>query len=392
MKFAAALSTEHDLDRACESVARSIERTLDGDAVDLCIAFASPHYGRLDRLPATIARRLGARRLIGCSGGGIIGAGLEVEDQPALCVTAATLPDVELRLRAIREADLPDADAPPAAWTSMFDLPAAALRGILVLPEPYTFPADRLLAGLDYAYPGRPKFGGLASGGQMPGQNSLFADDACHHTGAAVLAMAGNVSVDVRVAQGCRPLGKVGRVTACEGHHLIAVDGRPALQFLQEQVDGLDAADRDLVRRSPMFLGIAMDPFAAEDVAAGDFLIRNILGYDRSTGMLAFGGTASVGRQVQLHLRDRRSSADDLLQVLERRPGATPQGALLFSCLGRGKHLYGEAGHDSRVLRERIGDVPIGGFFCNGEIGPVGASTFLHGYTSSIGLLAESGE
>jgi small ligand-binding sensory domain FIST len=93
------------------------------------------------------------------------------------------------------------------------------------------------------------------------------------------------------------------------------------------------------------------------------------------------------GSVVQFHLRDAQTSADDLAAHLrERAREPRPAGALLFSCLGRGRHLYGAPDHDSSVFAARYGGVPLGGFFCNGEIGPVHGRTFLHGYTSSFGL------
>ena len=93
---------------------------------------------------------------------------------------------------------------------------------------------------------------------------------------------------------------------------------------------------------------------------------------------------------VQFHLRDADTSAQDLTAVLERfamdNRENQAHGALLFSCLGRGQHLYGRPNHDSDIFHEKLGEVPLGGFFCNGEIGPVSGTTFLHGYTSSFGI------
>ena len=87
---------------------------------------------------------------------------------------------------------------------------------------------------------------------------------------------------------------------------------------------------------------------------------------------------------------DAATSRDDLEALLgryagERRPGA-PAGALLFSCLGRGAYLYGRPDHDTEAFHRHLGEVPLGGFFCNGEIGPVRGTTFLHGYTSAFAL------
>jgi small ligand-binding sensory domain FIST len=259
-----------------------------------------------------------------------------------------------------------------------------------VLPDPFSFTPGRLLTGLDYAFPTTPKIGGLVSGSANRGGHALFIDDAVEHTGCAVLGFAGAIAIRTAVAQGCRGIGRVGRITECKDHYLVAIDGEPAVTFLKRQIDSLTESERELAQRAPMFLGIAMDPFQLEQPEPGDFLIRNIVGIDRSNGVLAVGDRLSVGRRVQFHLRDQQTSSEDLRAVLTRSSsGRAARAALLFSCLGRGAGLYGEAGHDSRVFHEVEGDVPLCGFFCNGEIGPVAGTTYLHGYTSSFAILEE---
>ena len=121
----------------------------------------------------------------------------------------------------------------------------------------------------------------------------------------------------------------------------------------------------------------------------GDFLIRNLLGIDGKSGAVAVGAALRTGIVVQFHLRDAETSAQDLEAVLARHhegPAPRAAGSLLFACLGRGEQLYGEPDHDTAAFQRHLGPVPLGGFFCNGEIGPVHGSTFLHGYTSSFGL------
>lgn len=392
MWFRTALSTETDLEQACREAASLATKELDdvgdGGGVDLCIAFASPSYGSLDGVGDLLSDCTGARRLVGCSGGGIIGAGLEVEGHSAVSVTVARLPGVDVAVRHLLDEALPDPDAPPHAWAELLGASPDSARGFVVMPEPFSFRADVLLAGLDYAFPHAPKVGGIASGGEHPGGNALLVDRGTHSAGAAVLALSGAIDVTTVVAQGCKPFGRAAPITRCEGHHLHTIEGKPAVEFLREQIESIDGSDLELARRSPLFLGIAMDPFRMDAPGAGDFLVRNLIGHDRTTGMLAVGERLATGRIVQFHLRDARTSAQDLRASLDRgRREQAPRGALLFSCLGRGSHLYGVAGHDSRVFKERIGDAPLAGFFCNGEIGPVGGATHLHGYTSAFALL-----
>jgi small ligand-binding sensory domain FIST len=201
------------------------------------------------------------------------------------------------------------------------------------------------------------------------------------------VALSGNVVVDTLVAQGCRPVGELMRVTRCQGNILYELDGRPAFEAVQELFATLDEYDRRLAGTA-LFVGVLMDEFRDEP-RVGDFLIRNLIGADPRRGALAVGEYLQEGMRVRFHLRDAETSAEDLHTMLKGYEKSSPEtlsGALLFSCLGRGEGLYGLPNFDTGVFREHLGDVPVGGFFCNGEIGPVGGNTFLHGYTSSFGL------
>jgi small ligand-binding sensory domain FIST len=157
---------------------------------------------------------------------------------------------------------------------------------------------------------------------------------------------------------------------------------------LRELYEGLSTEDREIFRHS-LFLGIVMNEHR-DRYSHGDFLVRNLLGVAEESRGLAIGAVLSENQVVQFHLRDRRTSAEDLEAMLSRYAATgcsrPPAGSLLFSCLGRGERLYGEADHDSGVFRKHLGDVPLGGFFCNGEIGEVQGKTFLHGYTSAFGM------
>ena len=160
------------------------------------------------------------------------------------------------------------------------------------------------------------------------------------------------------------------------------------MEVLQEINETLNENDRNLMKTS-LFLGIEMDPLK-DDPQQGDFLIRNLMGVDHQSGALAIGAMLREGQLVQFHLRDKVMSAEDLDVMLSRyHAGGKADdacGALLFSCLGRGQYLYGRPNHDTDMFKDKMGAIPLGGFFCNGEIGPVGKATFLHGYTSSFGI------
>ena len=388
MQWASAISEQISLDDAIAECAASIKAEL-GDAPDLAVAFVSPHHqSEYERVVYVMGEVLGARHNFGCSGGGVIGNGLEVEQRPGLSITAATLPDVEIKGLRLQEQQLPDLDAGPDKWEELVGMAAADDPQFVILADPFSFPVQNLIMGLDFAFANASKIGGLASGAQQQGGNALFLDSDIYTSGAICLALSGNITVDTVVAQGCRPIGSPMRITSSNRNLLAELDGKPPLEVLQGMYQGLPQRDRDLMGHS-LFLGVVMDEFIDTPVQ-GDFLIRNVVGMDQQTGSLAIGEMLKEGQLVQFHLRDAETSAQDLNVVLDRyaadnRENEVP-GALLFSCLGRGQYLYGRPNHDTEIFQGKLGSVPLGGFFCNGEIGPVSGTTFLHGYTSSFGL------
>ena len=388
MKWASAISEHSTLREALEQCAASIRDQL-GEAPQLAVAFVSPHYQQdYASVGPMLSELLGAEHTFGCSGGGIIGAGLEVEQRPALSITAAALPGVDIEAFHLDGDKLPDLDAGPDKWTELLGVSENQEPQFVLLADPFSFPVQNLIMGLDFAYPRAAKIGGLASGAQRPGDNALFLDGEMHGSGAIGLALHGNIMVDTVVAQGCRPIGDAMRITSSQRNILGELDGKPPMAVLQDLFRTLSERDRQLMGHS-LFLGVVMDEFIDTPVQ-GDFLIRNVVGMDQRTGALAIGEMLKEGQLVQFHLRDAETSAQDLTFVLERyatenRENEVP-GALLFSCLGRGEYLYGRPNHDTEIFRDKLGQVPLGGFFCNGEIGPVGGTTFLHGYTSSFGL------
>ena len=389
MKWVSALSEHRFLKYAVAECAGEISGALGDQKPDLVVAFVSAHHAaRYDELPGLVREFFGDAFLVGCSGGGVIGAGREVEDRPGLSLTVASLPNVAIRGIHVDNSDMPDGDAPPSDWEGLVDVQAADDPQFLILSDPFSAQSENLLMGLDYAFPRAAKIGGLASGGRQPESNALYVSGHIFDYGAIVVTLRGDIAVDTIVAQGCRPIGQRMQITACERNMLHELDGRDTFDVLRETFQHLDERDQQLAQHS-LFLGVVMDEFN-DDPQLGDFLIRNILGVDARGGALAVGEILKEGQTVQFHLRDAETSSHDLDAMLtqyseDRVPGAGA-GALLFQCLGRGSYLYGRADHDTDMFRDKIGDLPLAGFFCNGEIGQVSGSTYLHGYTSSFGV------
>ena len=386
MKLASAVSDLDDMESALDQCVESVMEGIGDLEVHLVAVFLSEHfsmaYGELSNM---IRSRMGSVRIFGCSAGGVIGGGREVEHRPGLSVTVANMPGVEMTPFHLEDSDLPDLDAAPDEWEKALKVPSEVDPKFLLLADPFSFASGNLLLGMDYAYPNSVKIGGLASGGRTQGDNALFLGDEVFRSGVIGVALSGNVVVDTIVAQGCRPVGSLMSVTKSDKNILRELDERPPLEVVREMFQSASQRDQELMQTS-LFLGILMDDFV-DNPQHGDFLVRNIIGMDGRTGAMAIGELLHEGQRVQFHLRDAITSSEDLANLLNRYDaGSRSEGALLFSCLGRGEHLYGQPDHDTNMFRDKLGPLPLGGFFCNGEIGPVSGSTFLHGYTSSFGI------
>ncbi len=397
MKWYSTLHSSASLERALRAAARDVKARLNSPRADLGLLFISAGYraDAVDLWPV-LKEELQVKHLLGCTGGGVIGGGKEVEEQSAVSLSAAILPDVEITPFVVQQEMMPTPDVGPKAWRDLVKTSPDKSPSFLILSDPFSLDADALVAGLDFAFPNAVKVGGLASGGMSPNENLLLSDEKILSKGAVGVALSGDVFVEAVVAQGCRPIGEPLKVTESDGNILISVDNKSPLTYIQELYERLEPKDQELIQTS-LFLGLLMDPFNASP-KQGDFLIRNIIGLDQKKGIFAIGAGLRPGQTVQFHLRDASTSRDDMNMMLAKSQSAqlrtmasgnpSESAAILFSCLGRGKRLYGEPNHDSSLLKSVMGDIPVGGFFCNGEIGPVGGKTYLHGYTSSIAVFS----
>jgi small ligand-binding sensory domain FIST len=390
MKWGSATSVRPSAADAVAEAADRARAALGGREADLAFVFLAGHASEQEasaaaRLPDLVR----ARDVVGCAAGGVVGGGREIERRRAVGVTLAALPPGGYRVFHAAEAALPDDDAPPEAWERLVGLPAAEVSGFVLLAAAHGDALNRLMDGLDFAYPDAPKIGGLESGNRAPGRGRLFCGGRFEPAGVVGVAFSRSVRFVAAVAQGARPFGAVGTVTRSDGHFVREIDRAPALDYFRTQLATLDDTDQ----RRPLgavCVGLEADPFRGGEPAAGEYLIRQLFGAEEASGAVALGDEVRAGRRVRLHLRDAAAGEDDLRSVLRARlaPEAPFAGALLFSCVGRGAAFFGESDHDSRVFREVAGDAPLGGFFCDGEIGPVGPRTYVHAYTSTFAAFA----
>lgn len=396
-RWASGFSEADTLSAAVDEAVGPVKEGLGGAAPDLVLAFASPSLGDdLGEVPAALVDALSPEALLGTTGAGVIGSGHEAEGRPALALLAGTLPGVHVAPFHVDAPRLSEMDIRPSSWRHFLGVPPEATPHFLLLVHPFTLPVDALVTALDQAFPRSRKVGGLSSGGQSPDTMAVFLGDRAYADGGVGVALWGDVDLDVIVAQGCRPVGPAMKVTKAAGPDLFELDGTPALARVVEVLRTLPEEDRELAQHS-LFVGVALEAHEKEgqETYDGGYLIRNIMGADPGSNVLRVGHTFHDGQTVRLQLREAETAREDLTDLLARyqplAPAPSDAAALLFSCTGRGVHLYGREGHDSELLRDALGPLPLAGFFCNGEIGPVGEVTYVHGYTSSVGVLRPKG-
>ncbi len=385
-QFAVALSRNADTEAAARDLVDAIQSELKSSAVDLaCLFFSSHHLGHADFLAKTITRQLHPGLLIGCSGEGVIAGHEELETAPAVTLWTARLPDVVIE--PVRLTFSPVQDQFNLAGWPETQVPGSTF---LLLADPFTTPMQEVLTLLEDRYPGTVAIGGLAGGGHDAGENRFVLQDEVYENGLVGVRLSGPVDIRPIISQGCRPIGDRYVVTKAEHNLIHELGGVPALERLQAVFESLGGEDRRRAHRA-LHLGIVIDEHR-DRFERGDFLVRNLVGADQTTGAVAVGDVVQEGQTVQFQLRDAQSASDDLHMLLaadRANHQNPPMGALMFSCCGRGLGLFGQGNHDSEAVTARLGRIPLAGFFAQGEIGPIGHKNFVHGYTSSIAVFAE---
>jgi len=388
MTWASALSERIDPREAAQDAVAAARDALGAEPTLALVFVSSLHARNYAVLASELSALLPDCVVAGCSAIGVIGGGREVERREAVSVTLARLAEPP---RAFHLEALPKDDA---AWQRVTGIAPAAHDGatFLLFLDPFSNDADALLARIDAVYPRAVKLGGVASGATRAGEAALFYRGALLRDGVVGVALPPPLLAHAVVAQGCRPIGDPMIITRSRESVIQELNvGRP-MEALQRTFKTLAPRDQELGRHS-LYVGIEMRS-GAHRYEHGDFLIREVAGFDPQTGAMAISGRCQDYQVIQFHLRDAKTAADELerrvTDVSRRLDGRDVSGALLFSCLGRGQALYGVANHDSDLLRRVLGSIPIGGFFGAGEIGPVGGKSFLHGYTCSIAVLSDS--
>lgn len=359
---------------------------------DVVILFASSFYAKhFPTMLERIREASGGAILIGCAGQAIIGKNLEMENVPALSLLALTLPNAILRPVYFTQATL-DACETPLAWRKSLDVQLDDANAWLIFADPFHLEIEQMLDGLAGAYGECPVLGGLASSSD-PGarRTHIFLNNDVFTDGGVGLAFGGPYTLLPLVSQGCEPIGETWTITSVRDNLIRTISNRPAYDMLVETFKGLPYEVQQRAQRN-LLVGLAADEYL-ETFQRGNFLIRPLIGVERGTGALAIGALPRIGQTIQFQMRDARAADLDLTELLDQ-VNATlghqlPIAGVLCSCNGRGVGLFGTPNHDACAITRQLGNFPLAGLFCNGEIGPVGPRPFLHGFTASLALLIQ---
>lgn len=355
---------------------------LAGEPADLAVVFASgEHLVAPQATLEGVHEGLDPRFLVGCGAGGVLEGRREVESGTAVSVWTASFGGGEARPFHSRAIEQDDA----IAVTGLPELSGAS--GAILLPDPFTYPTDLVLAELAARAPGVPVLGGIASGQSASGGPVLFLDDEVLFDGAVGLRLEG-IELLPCVSQGATPVGPELTITAAEGNVIAELAGQPALSKLRDVILAMEPHEREMLSRG-LLLGVVIDGDKPEYLH-GDFLVRGLSGADPDDGSIAVAAAVRPGQVVRLHARDAEIAGRDLHDALSLRRAALgtqdAAGALVFTCNGRGRGMFGRGDHDAEAIGEELGDLPAAGLFAAGEIGPVGGGSFLHTFTATVAV------
>lgn len=384
MRFHSAIS---DLDSTADATQQVVEQIRARmEDVDAAFVFFTPdHAGQIEQAVERLWLELDPQVIVGCSAEGVIGADQEIERTAGLSVLAGHLPGVRVHPIHIATNE----------WAELLHAPddlrerlgcGPETRAVVGFGDPWTTPLMPFMQALDLLAPRAPLIGGMASGARSAGENRLVRNDQVFDQGFVGMSLSGEIEVQSVVSQGARPIGKPLVITRCRENVIEQLGGKPAVEVLRETIQRLTSRDEQLLRHG-LLIGRVVSEYR-ERFGRGDFLVRNVVGFDADNQAIEVAEHVRTGQTVQFHVRDAASADEDLRLLLQSATETgTAAAALLFSCNGRGTRMFDAPNHDIAVSRELMPDTPVGGFFAAGEFGPVGGRNFIHGHTASFALL-----
>lgn len=384
MKFACAISEQVDSQAAADAVLADLSQSGMKKPDVVFVFLTGDHTSEAEEILQRVQDSLSPQCVLGASAEGVIGGDMEIERKAGLAILAGDFGGALIKSFHFGRDDwrriLMEDDALSEAIGY-----GQQTRALIGFGDPFSTPLRQMVEKLEATCPQLPLIGGMASSGRSPGENVLLRDDQVLDQGFVGISISGPIDVQAVVSQGCRPVGIPVVVTKAHENVIEHIAGRPALQVLQEIVDGMPPQEQELLRNG-LFIGRAIDEYR-ENWSRGDFLVRNVMGMEQATGGIGITDLIRVGQTVQFHVRDAATAEEDLRLLLEeQKKQDAPTGGLLFNCNGRGTRMFSQPCHDISATREIFPDIPIAGFFAAGELGPVGRRNFVHGHSASFAL------
>ncbi len=390
IQFASAISSSPQAEEAAAQLADAVMPKMGGGPVDLMILCVTrPHVPHFETIYADLQKRISPAHSLALTAESILGDGRELERVAGASILVGRLPGAWIKPFSSDDFEQPKTQKDVHRLARLFMHEEQTPTGLLIFADPFSTPMMHWLPALNEALPGAPVIGGMASSGGSPGENRLGLDGKVVREGAVGLSMGGRVSIQCTVSQGCRPIGKPWIITKAQHNIIQELGGKPAIKVLQDTVSELPPHEQQLVKRG-LFIGRVTNEYKPH-FGRGDFLIRNIMGFDAATGYIAVNDLLRIGQTIQFHVRDHRTAEEDLRMLLDSQHLHGPaSGVLLATCNGRGKRLFHKPDAESAIIRESLGPVPMAGFFAAGEIGPIGGQNHLHGFTASMAIFRQT--
>jgi small ligand-binding sensory domain FIST len=375
-------------EQALQTWAGQLRKRLHAPQVSLGLVFLTPRFFPHATQVLEILRvHAEVPLLVGCSSNSLISGDQELEDAPGLALGLYSLPDAELRGFRFTQEQADESNG-PGYWHLETGIGPDQTNGWLVFADPFHLDAESWLRGWDEAYAPLPVLGGLASGDYSQQITQVYWNGDVFEDGGVAVSFGGKVGLRSVISQGCTPIGDTWTITKVERNLIHEIGNRPAYEVLAETFNRLSSEEQKKTQGN-LFVGLVINEYL-ENFRRGDFLVRNLLGADPSSGAIVVGASPRPGQTLQFQRRDAAAATEDMVALLARakqRPDdARIYGGCLCSCNGRGRRLFKQPNHDAGLIQELLGPLGLTGFFCNGEIGPVGDRNFLHGYTASLAL------
>jgi len=391
-EFSIAGHWPHDFDEAAlQQWAADLRAKLAAPHVSLGLVFMAPRFFSEAKQILEILRvHAQIPLLAGCSSQSLIFGGEELEENPGLTLGLYSLPGAELQAFHFTQSQVEAANG-PAYWRRETGLQPEQTNGWLAFIDPFHLDSESWLKTWNQAFAPLPVMGGLASGDFTEQRTQVYLNGDVYEEGGVAVSIGGAVKLASVISQGCTPIGDTWTLTRVQDNVIHEIGNRPAYKVLEETFNQLTPAEQKIARNN-LFIGLVVNEYL-EDFHRGDFLIRNLMAVDPQSGSIAVGALPRAGQTMQFQRRSAAAATEDMDELLGRAvkqlDGATVYGACLCSCNGRGEGLFGRPNHDAESVQSRFGPIGLAGFFCNGEIGPIGEKNFLHGFTASLALFVK---